>query len=509
MSSPTHDLFLGIDCSTTACKAIAWDSLGNAIAEGRAQISLNAVGNDGWEQDANEFEAATETAVKEVLSKIDAKNVRAVCITHQRETFVLTDEQGTPIHPALVWMDARCRQEVRDVTTKLDASVIHQISGKFPCTTPSMYKLAYLLERGAPQLKQAPFRFLDVGGFLIKKLTNEFRTSIASADPMGLVDMQKRDWSDELLKIMGLQRNQLAQLYEPGQTLGYVTRDAQDRYGLLEGTPIVAGAGDGQSAALGAGLSSHGAAYLNLGTAIVSGVVSNEYKTDLAFRTMMAAQPSMYLYETDLKGGTFTLSWFVEKLLGQSDIKTTLTKLSQEAESIAPGSHGLMVLPYFHGVMNPYWDDNATGLFFGLNGAQGAAHFYRAILEGIAFEQRLHTEGVEKASQPIHEFIVMGGGATSDLFCTILASVLNKPIVRAGTTEATSLGAGILAAAGTGAFADVHSAAKAMTRRGEVILPLTNGDVEKYDRLYQRVYKTLYPALTESMRALAALKAAL
>lgn len=504
-------LFLGIDCSTTACKAIAWDSAGHAVAEGRAPISLHNPGPDAWEQDASSWLHSTKLAIREVtttLGRLGSARIRALSITHQRETFVLTDEAGTPLHPALVWMDARCRPEVEILGSKVGNARIHAISGKYPCTTPSLYKLQHLLTRLAPEIAKNPFRVLDVGAFLIWNLTGRCVTSIASADPTGLVDMRSRRWSTELLSLLGLSEEQMPKLVEPGEAIGEIGAEIALNLGLPVGTAVFAGAGDGQSAALGAGILGPGKAYLNLGTAIVSGVVSPEYRIDAAFRTMMAAMPFAFLYETDLKGGTFTLSWLVEKLLGREprESREVLSQMENEAASIPRGADGLVLLPYFHGVMNPYWDDAATGLLFGLHGGQGPAHVYRAILEGIALEQRVFMEGVEKASFPITEMVVLGGGSRSVLWCQILADVLDKPIRRAGTSEATSLGAGILAAYGAGLFSTIDAAAAAMTSEGEVIFP---GEGRAfYDRLYRDVYVTLYPALRDAMSNLSKLREA-
>jgi len=501
--------FLGIDCSTTAAKVIAWDRFGEARAEGRAPISLENKGPDAWEQDASTFLTATFAASRACLAALGeakTKKVCAICVTHQRETFVVTDPKGEPLHPALVWMDTRCRKEVAEIAAKHGASRLHQISGKYPCTTPSLYKLVYLLRRGARHLASADVRVLDVHALLAYRLTGRLVTSVASADPMGLIDMAARDWSDEILSLAGLSRKNVPELAEPGEVMGFVTAEAARELGVLSGIPVVAGAGDGQAAALGAGITGPSACYLNLGTAIVSGVVSPKYRIDQAFRTMMAANPGAFLYETDLKGGTFTLSWLATRLCGasESDVSRVLGALERESEGIGPGAGGLVAVPYWNGVMNPYWDDDAAGLFVGLTGEHGAAHLYRAIVEGLALEQRLHTEGVERAAGAIDEMRIMGGGSRSELFCKILADVLGKPIVRAGTSEATSLGAGILAAVGAGVYPSVEEAAKVMTSRGGTFVP---GEGRAfYDALYRDVYVGLYPALAGALGRLTALK---
>lgn len=496
---------LGIDCSTTACKVVAFDARGRPRAEGRAPFPLENPAPDGWEQDAERWWQATLEAISMAVHALgDDCIVTALSVAHQRETFVVTDESGRPLHPALVWMDARCRPEVARLVSEIGAERLHGVSGKPPCTTPSLYKLLYLFERGAPELDKHRARLLDVHAFLVWRLTGRFVTSLASADPLGLVDMRAKDWSQELLAALGLARNQVPELVAPGADLGRVLLDVAQRTGLDPNVTVVAGAGDGQAAGLGAGIVGPGRAYLNLGTAVVSGVASSEYVVDPAFRTMYGCMPNSYFLETDLKGGTFTLNFIAEKLLSQpaDAVNRTLSELEARADKLPPGSDGLVLVPYFNAVMNPYWDDDATGIVVGWHGGHGPEHLYRATLEGIALEQKLHTSGVERASQrSIDELVVMGGGARSQLFCSILADAMQKRIVRSQTHEATALGAAMLASVCGGLHADLSSAVTAMTSTGDFFAP--GPASEAYRTLYDEVYAGLYPAVRERLRALA------
>ncbi len=494
-------LVVGVDASTTACKAIAFELDGTPVAEGRRALALVSRGVDGWEQDAESWWTATLEALGELTTALgpDRERVRAMAVAHQRETFVMTDAAGAPLHPALVWMDARCKDEVARATTTLGAERLHAVTGKPPCVTPSFYKASFLLSRLAPALTRARPRLLDVHAFLVQRLTGEFVTSLASADPLGLVDMKARDWSDELLGYLSLDRGSVPTLVEPGAPVGALRSHVADRTGLPHGTPIFAGAGDGQAAGLGAGLVTSDRAYLNLGTALVSGVLSRDYRVDRAFRTLYGALPGTYFLETDLKGGTFTLSWLAEKWLRRKSANDSATEaellreVEHEAARLPLGTDGLFVVPYWNGVMNPYWDDDARGIVVGLSGEHGPAHLYRAILEGLAFEQRLHTRAVEGAlGHPLRELVVMGGGSKSDLFCRIVCDVMARRIARTKTPEATALGAAMLAAGGASLHAGVFAAATAMARAGGAFEP--TADAARYDALYER-YRAIYPAL--------------
>lgn len=512
----TRDLVLGIDASTTAVKALAVDAEGAIRAEGRATIALSNPAPEAWEQDAESWWSALVSAVAAATTALgaEAQRVAAISIACQRETFVACDDQGRPLSPALVWMDSRARSEVALATGELDPDTIHRTSGKPACVTPSLYKIRFLLERLRPDLAAKAPTIFDVHGFLVSRLTGRRATSLASADPLGLVDMRRGAWSPELAALARIAITALPELVAPGEVIAPVREDLVDRLGLPRGTRVVAGAGDGQAAGLGAGLVPREgpaqSAYMNLGTALVAGVVGDSYETDRAFRTLYGAASGTYLYETDLKGGTFTLDWLSDRLLSGAstmaggDARTArLAALEAEASRLAPGAGGLVTVPYLLGVMNPTWDDEATGIVLGLRGDHGPAHLYRSIVEGLAFEARHHLEGVERATRPIDEIVVMGGASRSDLVLSIFADVLAKPLVRAGTSEATGLGAAMLAGAALGWHGSISGAATAMSSRGE--RAHGRGHEAIYDALYREVYAGLFDAVRTRMTRLAAL----
>src|SRR5690606_27645689 len=187
-------------------------------------------------------------------------------------------------------------------------------------------------------------------------------------DPMGLVAMEEGGWSETLIAaILGATRYRWPELAAPGARIGEVTAEAARETGLPAGLPVVAGAGDGQCAGLGAGITAPGRAYLNLGTAVVAGVLSPAYRTDRAYRTLYGAvfpqgAPSYFL-ETDLQGGTFTITWLVERLLGGDEARRA--DLERRAAALPAGAEGLVLVPYWNGVMNPLWDDRASGVVAG------------------------------------------------------------------------------------------------------------------------------------------------
>jgi sugar (pentulose or hexulose) kinase len=504
----SSSLVLGLDCSTSACKAVVWDCDGNAVAMGHHPLSLVTPRPTWHEQPAESWWTATVQAIRQAASQVDSSQLKALCIAHQRETFVPVDEQGQPLANGILWMDERARDLLPRLEHSFGGQDFHQLTGKRLSVNLTIAKIAWMKEN-QPQLFARTARYLDVHAFLVHRLTGLYRTGWGCADPTGMFDMRRNRWGETLLGQVGVRLDQLPETFPPGTVIGTVTPSAAEACGLPIGLPVVAGIGDGQASGLGVNITRPGEAYLSLGTSVISGTYSDPYVVDPAFRTMTGGIPGTYLLETVLLGGTYTLSWFMEKMAGQSGVEEAQRQeyFDRAAGAVPPGSEGLMVVPYWNSVLGPYWDALASGIVVGWKGTHTLPHLYRAILEGIAFEQCLNSTGVERAlGQAVSRYIAIGGGAQSDLWCSILADITNKPVYRASTPEAAALGAGILAATAAGVYSDTRQAARAMTQ----ILPQpfepdpTRHDF--YNRLFEEVYRPLFPALQPYLDRLASLK---
>lgn len=498
------DLVLAVDCSTTAAKAVVWDLKGRLITEGRAGYPLSVPAPEWGEQHPADWWAAVEIAIAAAVRDIDSRRLAAMAITHQRETFVCLDSAGVPLRPAMVWLDARAHAEVAEFG---DARV-HEITGKPPNTATSWYKLLWL-KKHEPQVLRQTRWVVDVHAYLVHRLTGRWRTSYGSVDPLGLLDLKTFALHEDLLAAVGLEAGQMPEIAPPGARLGVVRDEVASALGLPRGLPVIAGTGDGQAAGLGANVTAPGTAYLNLGTGMVSGTFSPHYRVAREFRTMTAPIPGAYALETFIGGGTFNINWFVERFanipaqpfgldLGPENL------LELAAAKIAPGSAGLFALPNLAGSLSPYWDPNARGVFFGLSPQHGKAHLYRALLEGLAFEQRLASSVAEPAlGAPISRFRLMGGGARSVLWRQIMADVLARPLEVTREAETTCLGAAMLAAAGGGLFEGIAEAAAAMSGVSTICEP-DEASCALYARHFE-VYRNLYPSLRAAFAQLKAL----
>ena len=496
------DAVIGMDSSTTATKAIAWKRDGSVVGVGRSPIPLASPGNDRYEQNPEDWWSSASKALRDLFQQVVPERVAALAISNQRETFVPLGPKGDPVRPAIVWLDQRCGQEVGWLTGKVGSDRIHRISGKPPDMAPVAYRIAWML-RWEPELFRSTAMFADVHGYLVWRLTGAFRTSWASADPLGLFDMRKKAWSPEVLKALELGPEQLPELAAPGSIIGLVSEAAAAETGLAPGTPVVAGGGDGQAAGLGVNALTAWRAYLNLGTAVVSGTYSTEYRTGTAWRTMGSCSGEGYYYETSLRAGTFLIDWFAHQVCQAPEGDSGIYKrLVAEAASVPIGSHGLLAVPYWGAVMTPYWDPQARGCFVGLTGSHRLGHMYRSLLEGIALEQALVTGMIEEQTGVrIREFIAIGGGSSSDLWCQIVADASGKTVRRSRTVDASSLGAAVCAAVGAGWFRSAAEAAESMcgeiTRETEPV----PAQAARYGELLG-IYREIYPQLRETFAKL-------
>jgi xylulokinase len=461
------DIVIGIDSSTSATKAIAWDREGKIAASGRADIPMSNPQPGYFEQDPADWWNSTIKALLQVTSMIDPARVAGLAISNQRETFGLFTEDGVAVSPGTIWLDERARRQERHFGQEFGAERIHAISGKPLDIIPCLYRMIWFREERPDVFAQAE-RLADVHGMLAFRLTGRWATSTASADPMGVFDMRAGGWSSEILEAAGIPLRTMLELERPGETIGAVTASAARETGLREGTPVIAGGGDGQCAGTGAGVLREGRAYINLGTAVVSGMYGRSYRYDPAFRTETAIAEDGYIFETCLRSGTFLVDWMTRVLITPPDGAAEHLKMLEKEAAAAPvGAGGLVLLPYWQGVMDPHWDSSARGVIAGLSGSTRRGHVYRATLEAIALHQaETSRRAAEAIGNEAKEYIAIGGGAASDLWMQILADALGKPVGRTSTVEASSLGAAMAAAKAVGWFGTIAEASGAMA--GEI-----------------------------------------
>jgi sugar (pentulose or hexulose) kinase len=423
-----------------------------------------------------------------------------------RETFVAVTKDGKPLTNALVWMDERAAGLLPAIEQSIHPSEFQEITGKPLAANLSLPKIIWY-QKNHPGLISASTLLVDVQAYLVHALTGEWVTSFGSADPMGLFDMRSNTWSCRLLDLAGLSASQLPRLAAPGSILGKVSRQASQACGLPAGLPVIAGLGDGQAGLFGTGIQTAGHAAVSLGTSIIGGFPSEYFVTSHAFRTLCAATQGSYCLETVILSGTYLFDWLFGQFLGM-DLHSAHAILEREkielaAAALPAGSEGLVLVPYWNGAMNPYWDSSASGIVVGWKGIHTPVHLYRAILEGIAYELRLHIQHVVASIKtPITRLTAVGGGSNSQLWLQIIADVVGLPVYQCTNADTASLGAAMLAAVSAGIHPDQSSAVRAMTHSYSAPhLPDAKRAVF-YDKVFVNTYTPLFPAVQNCVNAL-------
>ncbi|MCB9259145.1 MAG: xylulose kinase [Ignavibacteriales bacterium] len=490
-----NNLVIGLDSSTTSTKAIVFDKNGKIYAKASSPIPLFSPQLNYYEQNPEDWWKSAKIVLNKITKQIDPNRIKALSIVNQRETFVPLDKNQKPLRSAIIWLDERCKSEVEPFAKLIGKANIHKITGKPIDYAPVVYRLAWMKKYEKDLYKKIAM-ICDVQAWLVWKLTGEFKTSWASADPLGLFDMKKKKWSNDILGHLELNENQLPLLYPTGKCLGKISKEAAKSTCLKTETKLIAGGGDGQAAGLGSNAISSERAYLNLGTAAVAGIYGKQYKTNNAFRTMSACNDNGYYYECSLRAGTFAIDWFIKNIINvnTSQEPKIYKQLENEAKKVSLGSDELLFLPYLNGVMNPYWDSNARSVFLGLSSFHTRGHMYRSILEGIAFEQLFAIEEVEKITgKKVKQLAAIGGGASSIFWCKIIADITNKDLLILKNSEASCLGAGISATVGLGLHSSFKSAADKMNSVKKTITP-DQSNHKKYKKMFAR-YKNIYPSI--------------
>ncbi len=444
----------------------------------------------GWtEQRPDDWWQACRSAVIAIGTQVSLDSVAAIGLTGQMHGSVFLDAEREVIRPAILWNDQRTASEAAEIERIIDVARLVQITGSRSFTGFTAPKLLWLRQNATIAYKRLHYLLLPKD-YLRLMLTAELATDVGDASGTGVFDVGVRAWSDEIIDALDLDRDILPFAYEGSEITGRVRPSVAADLGLTTGIPVVAGAGDQQAGAIGAGAVAAGIAMTSIGTSAEVFAPSATYAPDAAGRlhAMCHSVPDTWHTMGVMLSGGASLAWLARALSPIGAV--SVDRLIALAAESPPGARGLLFLPYLTGERMPVNDPNARAAFTGLSSEHDIGDMARAVMEGVAFNLRQILDITRATGARIDEMRLIGGATRNTIWPQIIADAFEMPVALPESTEGTAIGAALLAAVGVGAFASVADAAASCVRIPSIVLPSVEGVVayadarERYARLY-------------------------
>ncbi|MDC9776523.1 xylulokinase [Proteus mirabilis] len=432
-------MYLGLDLGTSSVKAIIMNEQGDVVASHSIPLTLSRPHPQWSEQDPQAWWQATDEAIKQLSRTQPMEQIQAIGLSGQMHGAVLLDAQQNILRPAILWNDGRSVKQCLRLAKQYPQ--FKEITGNLVMPGFTAPKLQWVAENEAEIFCQIAHVLLPKD-FLRWKMSGNFASDMSDAAGTLWLDMQKRDWSDELLAATGLSRCQMPTLFEGNQITGYLLPEIAKKWQMKQ-VPIIAGGGDNAAGAIGVGVYQPGQGMLSLGTSGVYFVVSEKFlqNSDNAVHSFCHALPQTWHLMSVILSAASCLDW-VCQLTGISDVGAMFKEIEQHAHS----DSSLLFLPYLSGERTPYNNADAKGVFWGLTHQHQRADLCRAVLECVSFALRQGIEVADKAGQHADNITLIGGGARSEYWRQLLADITGKTLdYRQGGDVGPALGAARLA----------------------------------------------------------------
>jgi xylulokinase len=461
---------LGIDVGTSGCKSALFSEDGALLGLAYEEYDYRHP-HPGWaELDAPAVWAQVKRTIHKAAAKPGREPIRGLCVSSMGEAVVPVTNQREIIGPSLLNFDARGDEFLPKLENSLPAERLYQLNGNTLGSPYTLTKLKWLKENQS-ELYAHTDSFLHWSGLVSFLLGADLHVDYSLANRTLLFDLDRADWSEELLDWAGLDREKLPPTVPSGRVIGAVSRTIAEELGLPAGIPIVSGGHDQCCNSVGCGVIEAGRAMYGMGSYLcIVPVFSQRPESQVmmgrGLNTEHHTVPGQFVSFIYNQGGVL-VKWFrdtfarVEYLraaeAGQSLYPTLISEIPEEPSSI-------LVLPHFTTTGPPHFIHDSRGVIAGLKLETTRGEILKGILEAATFYLRECLESLPGTGIEIHEFYAAGGGSQSDTWVQLSADILGRPFVRSQVHEAGALGAAILAGTGSGVFSSLSSGVDAMVR---------------------------------------------
>ncbi len=485
-------LYIGIDLGTSAVKLLLMDEKGTIRKVVSKEYPLYFP-ETGWsEQDPEDWYRRSVEGLMELTAEADKSQVAGIGFGGQMHGLVALDKEDRVIRPAILWNDGRAEEETDYLNEVIGKEKLARYTANIAFAGFTAPKLLWM-RKHEPENFARIRKIMLPKDYLAYRLCGVHCTDYSDASGMLLLDVEKKQWSKEMLEICGVKEEQLPKLFESYEAVGCLKPEIAARTGLSESVKVVVGAGDNAAAAVGTGTVGDGACNISLGTSGTIFISSRAFRAaeKNALHSFAHADGHYHLMGCMLSAASCNKWW-------NEDILKTKEFAAEQAGITKLGENNVFYLPYLMGERSPHNDARARAAFIGMSMDTTREDMTQAVLEGVAFGLRDSLEAARKSGIAVERSKICGGGAKSPLWKKIIANVMNLKLDIIASEEGPGYGGALLAAVGCGEYPDVETAAGAVVKVTEVIEPDPHL-AAKYEEKYEK-FKKLYPMIKDWYR---------
>jgi len=498
---------IGLDVGTTGCKAVVFDETGEIKGYGFAEYDVICEKPGYAEQDPEKVWCLTKHVIRQAVAESGVKDIKALSLSVQGDAVIPVDKSIMPLHNTLLGMDYRSVPQMEYCISLLGGRKLFDLTGMRPHPMNSLTKILWFRDN-LPGVYDRVYKFMTYADFILAKLGSEPVIDYTMASRTMAFDLLRKDWSDEILGAVGVDRNLLSRPVPSGETVGKISPSVAEELGLNDRVLLISGGHDQTCAALGAGVVEENIAVDSHGTAeVVSTAFYKPMLNDKMYSSFYPcychAKRDMYFTFSLNHIGGILFKWYRDNLGFEEvqEAKGLGISAYQLMESRAPkGPSSVLILPHFNGSGTPWCDFESKGAILGLTMSTTRHDIVKGILDSLTYELKINLEEMTKAGIGIKELRAVGGAARSPFWMQIKADITGRSVSTLKVREAACLGAAMLAGTATGIYSSLEDAASATVRIKDTYHP-----DEKVSRLYEdkfNVYKDIYNALKDINRRL-------
>ncbi|MFC5529553.1 gluconokinase [Cohnella yongneupensis] len=456
---------VGIDIGTTSTKSVVFGADGAML--GSCNIGYPLLHEQpGWaEQDPEEIFRVVLASVKGAIadSGLTGQDVAGIGFSTAMHSLIAVSAGGLALTPCITWADGRSELQARRIAA--DNGTIYRRTGTPVHPMSPLPKIVWLREN-QPNIFAAAAKFVSIKEFVVFHLFGEWVVDTSIASATGMLALDSLTWDAEALRVAGITADRLSVVREGTFRLQGMKTAHAEAMGISADTPLFLGGSDGALANIGVGAIDPGELAVTIGTSAAVRMMTGRPMTDPNARTFCySVMGPSYVIGGATNNGGIVLQWLRESLFGGmgggsgagaasvdsvASTSASVEELFAGAARVSPGANGLLFLPFLSGERAPIWNAEARGTFFGANLGHRGEHFVRAGLEGVMLAVLSVTEALKELAGPAREVRASGGFTKSPLWRQMLADMLGQPVVVPRVTEASALGAAVLAMQGLG-----------------------------------------------------------